>query len=513
VYESADLQNGYDKLAMARQEAFDILAQQQNEDNTVEKRIKSPSPKSEGNGPLSPPLTDTEISHLKTYNKEPLVNTSATVHNRRNAEYVTIDLPDTASESTDSRPGSELYDVLPSRSEQFDSSQLYDVPRSSIYSVPRSSLNVRESMLQRALPHLPTDYVNVRLDFDNDDMYSEIPHTNNTKSTQELVNDNIHRPYHDDNAQSNDDTPLKPGQKLAQELAEEEGYVLVNPATLPALKSPPIVIPPRHQSVPDNDDDDDEYIIMQRSTNAIKSVQPPNKDVLHHEYVNVPNKDSVKRNSDGYEEVSEIREWKANLDTAVDLHDLSLSSSEITETNDDTEHTSLEQHEHNLISMSSKELTESENTSTASNAPPIRTLSPVAFTFNTNHISCARKRSLTVGDALDANKDPKKHTYVNIPNEQLPGSSLPPRANTDSCISSKKPMPLPRPSLKISVTSSLHDVVCDVPDDQVTNHHMTNHMMTNTMTTPPPPSTINTNSNNNSNCQSKVKTLIRQFSE
>ncbi|XP_019850652.1 PREDICTED: microtubule-associated protein 1A-like [Amphimedon queenslandica] len=305
--------------------------------DSVEKRIKSPSPKDKS-PPLSPALTEKEIKHIKKYNKEPLINKSETVHHRRNAEYNYIDIPhsETSSEcgSIDSRPNSSLiYDTPSSRpvsnAELLDSdrSSLYDVPPpsrpllSDTYDIPRSSLSLPPSstpITSRALPHLPNDYVNMRPQgnsFVMEDLYSVIPEPRSTNATvlqSEMVDG------------GGKETGELPGQKLAQEMAEEEGYILVNPATLPALVSPP---PASRQSLSRSDSKtpplemDNEYIEVRRQpvvkTTLVSSgldvpMSPlPSNDPapppVHH-YINVPSRSpSQRKGTNPYEEITEVR--------------------------------------------------------------------------------------------------------------------------------------------------------------------------------------------------------------
>lgn len=342
---------------------------------TVEKRVKSPSPKAmmatveTRSSSNSPPLTDTELSHLRHYNKEPLINTSNTIHNRRRAEYIYIDLPDSSSDCTDSdsRPGS-LYDI-PTSNKPIDGRNSYDeVPpprpllppppishqkqHANIYNLPRKASTESLSPLNRALPHLPTDYVNVMFNLDKtalltEDLYSEIPNPASIKDNQQLQpnpnnippnNPNI-SPNNVPNVSLNSDKVVSqlqlevPGQKLAQELAEEEGYILVNPATLPAIVSPPPTtdMPKLSPGLTM----DDEYIEIRRTGPDIL-VPPLARPLVKHEYVNVPSTSS-KRDSDGYEEVTELRKvcplktssQSPESHVPVDMNSLSLTSNDL----------------------------------------------------------------------------------------------------------------------------------------------------------------------------------------
>lgn len=489
LYEVADrVQNGtYDKLASARKEAHEYVS----EDGSVEKRIKSPSPKADGATapPISPPLTAVEINHLKHYNKEPLINTSATVHNRRNAEYIAIDLPDSASEGTDSRRGS-LYDV-PSKSTSHINEKLsyihedqYDIPRISLYDVPRSTQRDSSHLSQRALPHLPTDYVNIILQNENEnELYSEIADHRIVTESRSMIdvhdtstNETIQKSSSDNSfiKAKSDDTTLRPGQKLAQELAEEEGYILVNPASLPVLRSP------TSPKFDDTAEADDEYIEVRRNTADVKE----GSAVIDHDYINVP--DRPPRHRNGYEEIEEFRIIK----TASPLDEPDLTFSDLNSSPSAHEPTQLKDSATKLCSslehseediqeigkMLNEELQDSE----------MKLVPVVLGSPDVKHVSIVRKRSLTVGDPLD-NKEAKKHTYVNVPDKQLPLDGLSPRSNTVAII--KKPMPLPRPSIKVE------DACLSIDFEEKL------------------PKTFNINTNSNNNCNSKVKTLIRQFSQ
>ena len=485
---------GYDKLSTARKEAYNFGSKAKAEDTTVEKRIKSPSPKVDCttvSPPLSPPLTPAEINHLKHYNKEPLINISATVHNRRNAEYATIDLPDSASDS--SRPSS-LYDV-PSRSLSQVSDKVpsnisedqcltYDVPRfnhSSMYDIPRSTHRESIPLTQRALPHLPTDYVNITLQEEADvsELYSEIPvHKNITKPN------NVHDERSNTTVKSDgdvvqakyDDGSLRPGQKLAQELAEEEGYILVNPATLPALSSP-------SADMTDDNNVDDEYIEVRRNVSNFKKVTGE-ANIDDHEYINISN--SAQKLGNGYEEVQELRSFKKlsptfdEPDTSFDIK-LKDSNAEVYSHLDNKE---------NIDQLNVEEV-ESQG---AVSIPERKLIPVVQGSPDVNHVSLIRKRSLTIGDPLDTSKQPKKHTYVNVPDEQLPLGAIPPHPCTDGTNTVKKPMPLPRPSSKVDV-QSVQRVQSVDPDPAESV------------------SLLNICANTNNNCNSKVKTLIHQFSQ
>lgn len=608
LYEDADMiqtltsdcngQSGYDKLEKAREEASKVIdgitplsIEQQSTDSTVEKRIKSLSPKPESESPpLSPPLTDTEIRQLKRYNREPLINKSATIHDRRKADYTYIELSDSSSEcGGDSRPTS-IYDI-PTRLASQVSEKLYDIPQSqsiydvpppprptsngsshtsSIYDIPRSSVRDSVAATQRALPHLPTDYVNIQLGNINpsDETYCEVPAPNrNITQSKSMINVYHDIPEHNlysspsDTAlrrvESDQTVPL-PGQKLAQNLAEEEGYVLVSPATRPVLITTP---PPRSHSTPGQHDVqeqpmNDEYIEVRRNNSAtnvsissgtwtkrgkdgydnvevipIRPVPSAPELVIDHDYVNFPI--NVRKWSDGYEEVKELRSkfsvssdttsesdviiTTTEPDTTVDLHDLSLSptqlmSTEYMHTNDI--HDTQDNAQDNTNVLSSIQSTPSEegasdNPLLLSGDPPNgvtipeKTMIPIALgSPEISHMLLARKRSLTVGDPLDG-KEAKKHTYENVPEDQYPPGALPPRSYTNSGSTvTKKPMPLPRPATLSAITLSVSsNVSVEKVNEKKANSN--NECQQASLS-------LSSNSNHNNN---KVKMLIQQFSD
>lgn len=332
---SSGSSGGYDKLK--KEESNPSSSSLTFSYDSVEKRIKSPSPK-DRSPPLSPPLTEKEIKHIKKYNKEPLINKSETVHHRRNTEYNYIDIPqsETSSEcgSIDSRPNSSLiYDIPSSRPVSnvdlldSDRSLLYDVPPPprpllpDTYDIPRSSIALPPSstpISSRALPHLPNDYVNMRHQgnsFVMEDLYSVIPEPRSTNATV---------PWSESVDGSAQESGELPGQKLAQEMAEEEGYILVNPATLPALVSPP---PTSRQPLSRSGSKtpplemDNEYIEVRRQPPVVKTTPvssgmdvpmsplPSNNPPppVHH-YINVPSRSpSQRKATNPYEEITEVR--------------------------------------------------------------------------------------------------------------------------------------------------------------------------------------------------------------
>ena len=590
-------QSGYDKLEKAREEALKVIdgitplsIEQQLTDSTVEKRIKSPSPnKYEGESPpLSPPLTDTEIRQLKSFNREPLINKSATIHDRRNADYTYIELSDSSSEcGGDSRPTS-TYDI-PTRLTSQVSDKLYDIPQSqsiydvpppprptsngsshtsSIYDIPRSSVRDSMAATQRALPHLPTDYVNIQLGNINpsDETYCEVPAPNkNITQSKSMIN--IYHDIPEDNLYSTpSDTALRrvesdqavplPGVKLAQDLAEEEGYVLVNPATRPVLITTP---PPRSHSTPghhhvEEQPMNDEYIEVRRNNSAtnvcvpggtwtkrgkdgydnvevipIRLVPSAPEPIIDHDYVNFPI--NSRKWSDGYEEVKELR-TKLSVssdttsesdviinttepDTTVDLHDLSLSPTQLMSTEYMHTNNIHETQDNAPNVLSSIQSTPSEegtddNPLLLSGDPPSgvtipkKTMIPIALgSPETSHMLLARKRSLTIGDPLDG-KEAKKHTYENVPEDQYPPGALPPRSYTnDGSSVTKKPMPLPRPATLSTITLSVSSSVSvEKVDKKKVNSNECQQA---------PSLSLTSNSNHNNN--NKVKMLIRQFSD
>ena len=343
--------------------------------DSVEKRIKSPSPKDKS-PPLSPALTEKEIKHIKKYNKEPLINKSETVHHRRNAEYNYIDIPqsETSSEcgSIDSRPSSSLiYDTPTSRplsnADPSDRSSLYDVPPPprplflDTYDVPRSSVVLPPSstpITSRALPHLPNDYVNMRPQgngFVMEDLYSVIPERGSLMATNATVSQS--QPV-----DGTKETGELPGQKLAQEMAEEEGYILVNPATLPALVSPP---PTSHQSLSRSDSKtpplemDNEYIEVRRQPTANTApvssgldvpVSPNNPPPIHH-YINVPSRSpSQRKGTNPYEEITEVRPVLLMKSGGIGIETLTISPSPTVKEEASTQHTNNNTYTDSMIS-------------------------------------------------------------------------------------------------------------------------------------------------------------------
>lgn len=385
VYEDAEkipnsplvsgVSGGYDRLRKEDGGSFVPPSPQAFSYDNVEKRIKSPSPKSDKSPPLSPPITERELKHMKKYNKEPLINKSETVHHRRNTEYIYIDLPqsETSSEcgSIDSRPGSMLYDVPSSRpvsnADFIDSASHYDVPpppRPSIsdtYDVPRSSLlgpppstsSSSSSITSRALPHLPNDYVNMKPQkngFVMEDLYSFIPEgsqgtpSNNTHSASQYYSIDPYAGNKFGDAVKETASGELPGQKLAQEMAEEEGYILVNPATLPAIISPPPTAPvamTRSVSRSPPLECDNEYIEVRRqpstSSNASGGSPSSTTPTSQHYYMNVPSRSpSQKKGSNPYEEVTEIRPVLLMNTDVIDIKTLTLSPTPTEEISNET---------------------------------------------------------------------------------------------------------------------------------------------------------------------------------
>lgn len=136
-----------------------------------------------------------------------------------------------------------------------------------------------------------------------------------------------------------------------------------------------------------------------------------------------------------------------------------------------------------------------------------------------DHPPRLRKRSLTVGDPLDGSvSEPKKHTYINIPDETLAKGFNPPRSYTDPCVGDKlihvpdkKPMPLPRQSSLKQSSPPLAD-----------RHQQLVALHENAKTLPSLPLHRNEDKNGRlsplnghvemESSSSKVKSIIRQFS-
>ena len=517
--------------------------------------------------PPNSPLSKREIRHIKKYDKEPLVNKSPTVHIRRKAEYIDIDLPDSASESS---TGSSIYDTpssIPAPLEQpvYDVPPLpkpleqntYDVPSSIRHETtptPSSARSTSLSPTNRALPHLPTDYENVQpppknlgvRQYVNVDFKEKVPDSGlymvvplkqeklQTKSLTNLYSDIPERMESQLNIRrvESDQPVSNPGERIAKQL-EEEGYEFINPATLPALKSPPVA--PSVQTVPEDEDltEDDQYIEVRRLTppSSKRSPMPPPPQETTGErhdskvaFCNVPSRS--KRLSDGYEEITEvIREFRgrsppspkperkpSEIDKEEDVQaskkgpkedeDLSTPPPDTPKLTKQTSRSSSTNSESglekvtltftgNIKEYSSGYLSNEsdDDDEDFEDASQIRTkpghssldmsrsskhLIPTAVgSPETSHAMLLRKRSLTIGDPLD-NKEPKKHTYVNVTDDTA--IVTPPRSpSVDLQPKKKPPMPLPRPSLsKIEPCA--------------TGNH-----------------------NNNSN--NRVKTLVRQFSD
>ena len=585
-------------------------------------------------GPPSSPLTRIEIKHLKKYNQEPLVNKSPTIHARRKAEYIDIDLPDTASEGS-TGSGSYVYDIpttshealynVPTHSDMTTptvQTSTYDVPlsaRQSIYDVPppartmtppNNIYNVPSSATQdvspvqssstspthRALPHLPTDYENVKpapKKLSNGGyvnvgyhpvrptietgLYMEVPLPDTNKKSYSKSLNNIYcdipermesqlkiRRVESDqlittaNSTTTTTTTSDAGIKIAKAL-EEDGYEFINPATLPALKSPPIV--PSVGTVEEEDEDEnDTYIEVHRPilsstiSHSDKTTVPVIKNGSENiDFCKVMSRS--KRLSDGYEEITdvvrELRERSPPVQTVkvertisyavtydekkdtklitteekektvtllssdlskAPLRSVSSSSSgservdtplrldtppletklifegDVEEYNnhysdddDDFEEVSIEQvridqiKERSSSDPSSPKRTRAVTISQHSKCIPTALGSPDA-----EHTMILRKRSSTLGDILLDVKEPKKHTYVNVPEDTPLGIS--PKSLTGDVPKNKPPMPLPRPqSIKTMPRQASSNIMASC-----------------------------TNANNSNN---KVKSLVRQFSD
>ena len=420
---------------------------------------------------------------------EPLVNKSPIVHVRRNAQYVDIDLPDSESEDTGSQPTSNQYDHPTSLVEQ----SIYDVPPPAIplvqntydtpssiqrqsvenvYGVPRST----KSPLQRALPHLPTDYENisppgqkiignrayVNVGRGETGLYMEVPLCKfQSKSMINIYHDIPERMESQLTIRRvESDQTTTAGERLAKELAEE-GYEFVKPALLPALMSPPPVSIKPVLEVPDEEQETDEYIEVRRSKspptdNDYLKVTGRSRrgkdgyevvdDKLHKatsisidkQHVNIPR---CRRWSDGYEDINELMKEmqpEPTLQESNNSHQDAVNNSEVmnetpliiqSDISDDDVY----------IAMHSADLQPDKSSPLSI---PARTYIPTALgSPDAAHAMLLRKRSLTIGDPLD-NKEAKKHTYVNVPDE----SSVPQRSFTGESIKKKPPMPLPRPT-------------------------------------------------------------------
>ncbi len=642
-----------------------------------------------GGSPTSP-LTKREIKHLKKYNKEPLVNKSPTIHARRKAEYIDIDLPDTASEGS---AGSYIYDIptsthelhsstpsstydvpLLTHSSTFDvpsstydvptlsrsntttsvQSSNYDVPRQSLYDIPPSVIRtltptnnnisnipksqspltqeadsfVRSSSTSpthRALPHLPTDYENVKpvpKKLSNGGyvnigyrppvkpdivtgLYMEVPlqekphiqPMNNIYSDiPERMESQLKIRRVESDQTNTMSTSNAAGLKIAKEL-EEDGYEFINPATLPALKSPPIV--PSVDTF-DDEDENDTYVEVNRT--ILQSVSHHNTgDGITFRKTEGSNAENIdfckvmsrsKRLSDGYEEITdvvrELRERSPPLAGSVKGdRSASIISLEQNNNNKEKEDITLTIPSRSCSSVSSSE-SDRINTPQRLDTPPLDTppldrprvdtpqrfdtppldrprantpqrldtppldtppLETTQLIFNgeieeyndnvdgdgddcysndedfeeisfaqinidqpkersssdpfspqrtravtisqdsklvpanisspdTERTVLLRKRSSTLGDILDG-KEPKKHTYVNVPDD-----TLSPRLLSGDLPKNKPPMPLPRPQS-----------VKTMPRQSSTTGNIIE-------------SCSNVNNSNN-----KVKCLVRQFSD
>lgn len=614
-------------------------------------------------------LPKRELKQLKKFERELLVNKSPTIHIKRKAEYIDIDLPDTTSDDNSSidSANSYIYDIPTNRQSHYDvptpikeQEQLtYDIPRTqTLNRSPSTSTSNLSNPSLRPLPHLPTDYVNVVpagartlpapsskntappgggyvnigyhpqkpiIEKTEMGMYVDVnleEKLSQSRSTSSLYKDmperiesqlTLRRVESDrpsigttsttattTNSHSGSPSPT-PVSKTAKELAEE-GYEFINPATMPALLSPPICTPSTSSiDTVEEEDEDDEYITVTRQSSMLPTlikapVDKKGSSDSDAEFIQVRSRS--KRLSDGYEEIQEvIKELKANKDgqltTPVPAANRSLSDSEITSKTDtavekivdDSKDSPLppvfSSNSSTPLPLSRQASTESEHnktlegsttmetllTTTASDEPDMSfsresTHSPDEVSNNkviinseveeyrphlcatgchddqddfeevsinssletvddqnkarstsdppTHNDTCAvnisrnsilvptvlgspvenehnqliRKRSSTLGDILDT-KEPKKHTYVNVPDDAhtpLRTGSMKALAN-EVPNKKKPPKPLPRPpSLRNNLPRQSSATVVD-------------------------PCSNGNNSNN------KVKELVRQFSD
>ena len=469
--------------------------------------------------------TKQEVRQIKQFNKEPLVNKSPIVlHAHRDAQYVDIDLPNSESEDTGSQPTFNQYDHPISLVEQpiYDVpppaiplvQNTYDIPSSiqrqsieNVYGVPRST----KSPLQRALPHLPTDYENisppgqkiignrayVNVGRGETGLYMEVPLAKfQSKSMINIYHDipEIMESQLSIRRVESDQTTTA-GERLAKELAEE-GYEFVKPALLPALISPPPVSIKPVLEEPDEEQETDEYIEVRRSKSPptdndflkVTSTMPGRsrrgKDgyevvddklrkttniSIDKQHVNIP---KCRRWSDGYEDINELMREIQPETTSQDSgnsHQDGVNNSEVmNETPLMKELPNDISDDDVYIAMHSADLQPDKSSPLSI---PKRTYIPTALgSPDAAHAMLLRKRSLTIGDPLDS-KEAKKHTYVNVPDE----SSVPQRSFTGESMKKKPPMPLPR-------STSSKDVI------------------------------INSGANEN-HSNNKVQILVRQFSD
>lgn len=308
----------------------------------------------DGGVPLpSSPFTKKEMKQLKKFDKEPLVNKSPTVHIRRKAEYIDIDLPDTASEGSSESASfydipktarQSLYDVPPPAKpmnldpamkpmmNQDPAFMTYDVPSSitvQTETTNSTSTNTRPSSsspTHRALPHLPTDYENVKLPKKlsssggyvnvgyhpvkptlETGLYMEVPFPEKPQS-RSMSNIYCDIPERMESqltirrVESDQPSTSEQGLKLAKAL-EEDGYEFINPATQPALKSPPVA--PTVTEEGSDLEEDDVYIEVHRpSQSARKWAEGGNESNENIDFCQVRSRS--KRLSDGYEEITDV---------------------------------------------------------------------------------------------------------------------------------------------------------------------------------------------------------------
>lgn len=625
-----DRHTPYDKLDITRQTSFDSSASM----DGIHPLVGGADMPDGSSSPLSGTLTRKEVKQLKKFNKEPLVNISPTVHSRRKAEYIDIDLPDTASEGS-GEGGFTLYDVPTSKQSLYDvppvsrpllpipDDNTYDIPSQLTYDIPTSSRSTlpqietpptlstlprpsSASPTSRALPHLPTDYENVKIPPQKHanggyvnigfhspkpnletGLYMEVPLNNRPPMTSQSMNNiysdipeklesqlSLRRVESDQQC-----TLLDSGIKLAKAL-EEDGYEFINPAMSPALKSPPVIT----DTVPE-EDENDLYIEVNRSSQRQRSVKNDSLDKEKRENVDFFQVQSrSKRLSDGYEEITDVvRELRERELTPPNGKPDKPTPDPKEEGSRDSATPPLEEHENKDSRSSSSprpplsrnQSNESDRSasdcpfddvrdnkvteqSTEQDSAPIvgvatasSTPEPTKLIFNgeveeiadesededdedfeqvsiaqistyhhikgrssseclssspgrsravtiaareskfiptalgspvSDHVMVMRKRSSTLGDIIDG-KEPKKHTYVNVPDTPL---GISPKSIVTEIPKKKPPMPLPRPSFSTkSISTMPRETSMSIIDPSVNDNH----------------------------CNNKVRSLVRQFSD
>lgn len=305
-----------------------------------------------------------ELKKMKEFGKELLVNKSPTVHSNRKAEYIDIDLPDTSTSDDNSSidsANSTIYDIPTNRQSHYDvptpsKEQTNDKPKGMNRSTSTSSTT--SNPISRPLPHLPTDYVNVILsgpartlptpgkgsgyvnigchpqkpviektemgmyvDVERiqsksaTNLYKDIPERIESQLTIRKVESDrspMPTPGVGVTGRSSSTSPT-PVSKTALELAEE-GYELINPATLPALVNSPIpssTVSTSSMDTLEEDDEDDEYISVTRSSTLLPTLirapsgkKSSDSSDTDGEFFQVRSRS--KRASDGYEEIQDV---------------------------------------------------------------------------------------------------------------------------------------------------------------------------------------------------------------